>query len=59
VSFSSEANDGGQAVHLELESIASGRLTATRVRALPGHNWPLALSNGGYECGLPGLTMAG
>jgi hypothetical protein len=30
-----------------------------RVRALPGHDWPLALSNGGYERGLPGLTMAG
>jgi hypothetical protein len=24
-----------------------------------GHDWPLALSNGGYEHGPPGLTMAG
>jgi hypothetical protein len=27
--------------------------------ALPGHDWPLALCPGGYECGPPGMTMAG
>ena len=45
VSFSSEANDGGQAVQLELESIASGRLTAVpgtwlSSDALVSFGWP-------------------
>ncbi|HSY15548.1 MAG TPA: hypothetical protein VK816_06145, partial [Jatrophihabitantaceae bacterium] len=45
VSFSSEANDGGQAVQLELESIASGHLTAVpgtwlSSDALVSFGWP-------------------
>jgi hypothetical protein len=45
VSFSSEADDGGQAVQLELESIASGRLAAVpgtwlSSDALVSFGWP-------------------
>ena len=45
VSFSSEADDGGQAVQLELESIASGRLTTVpgtwlSSDALVSFGWP-------------------
>jgi hypothetical protein len=45
VSFSSEANDGGQAVQLELESVASGRLTPVpgtwlSSDALVSFGWP-------------------
>jgi hypothetical protein len=50
VSFSSEADDGGQAVQLELESMASGRLTAVpgtwlSSDALVSFGWPASSDN--------------
>ena len=50
VSFSSEADDGGQAVQLELESMTSGRLTAVpgtwlSSDALVSFGWPASSDN--------------
>jgi len=49
-SFSSEADDGGQAVQLELVSVASGRLTAVPATglssdALISFGWPASSDN--------------
>jgi hypothetical protein len=37
----------------------SRRPVSAAAAALPSHDWPLALSSGGYERGPPGVTIAG